>query len=310
MDPHRRAQLERALRFVGEHLDRPILAAEVARAAGWSEFHFHRVFHAEVGESIGRFITRRRLELAALRLAYEPDRSVTDVALSSGYSSPSNFSKAFAAHFGCTPTQVREARVDRPAALDELTRRHGRDLRPEALQSLAPGRTRDERRREAATWNGRVRYESTDGRSFACLAGPGGYDPDDIGRTWVELIERARQLGLVDGAVDAWGVPHDSPDVTAPERCRYHACIPCPVGFPLPAPLFAGRQRPGRYAVFRYDGAASGVGTAYRSVYSCWFPESSLAPADFEPLDRYVGDFPRDGRVEVELWVRVRPRRG
>jgi AraC-like DNA-binding protein len=45
------------------------------------------VFHATLGESIGRFITRRRLELAALRLAYEPDATITAIALDCGYSS-------------------------------------------------------------------------------------------------------------------------------------------------------------------------------------------------------------------------------
>ncbi|WP_437330211.1 helix-turn-helix domain-containing protein [Sorangium sp. So ce381] len=99
-----RPEIERALRFIAANLERPITVADVARAARLSEFHFHRVFHAAVGEPIGRFITRRRLEQSALRLAYEPDRSIMDVALSSGYSSASNFSKAFAAQYhACMP---------------------------------------------------------------------------------------------------------------------------------------------------------------------------------------------------------------
>ena len=78
-DGHR-PEIDRALAFIAEHLARPISVAEVAKAARLSEFHLHRVFHAELGESIGRFITRRRLELAALRLAYEHDASVTAIA--------------------------------------------------------------------------------------------------------------------------------------------------------------------------------------------------------------------------------------
>ena len=103
-----RPRVERALRFIGENLDRPLSVAEVARAAHLSEFHFHRIFAAVMGEPIGRLITRRRLELAALRLAYETERSVTDIALSVGFSSTSNFSKAFSAHFGCAPSRLRQ----------------------------------------------------------------------------------------------------------------------------------------------------------------------------------------------------------
>ena len=75
-----RTEIQHALRFVAEHIDRPMTVAEVAKAVGLSEFHLHRVFHATVGESLGRFITRRRLENAALRLAYEPTVSITPCA--------------------------------------------------------------------------------------------------------------------------------------------------------------------------------------------------------------------------------------
>jgi DNA gyrase inhibitor GyrI len=65
----------------------------------------------------------------------------------------------------------------------------------------------------------------------------------------------------------------------------------------------------GRYAVFRYEGRADGVGDAYREIYSCWFRESSLSPEDYVPFDHYVADFPRDGQIELEMWLRVRARR-
>ncbi len=304
-----RPEIERVLRFIAAHLDRPISVAELARAAHLSEFHLHRVFHAALGESIGRFITRRRLELSALRLAYEPDRSVTDIALSSGYSSSSNFSKAFAGYFGCSPMRVRQPDGAWPAKVGKLAELYGKDFRPEQLYSLPPDLDPDERQREAAEWQARVRFEQSDGMTFACLAGPGGYDVEALERTWRELIMRSQQLGLCGEEVDAWGIAHDSPQLTAPELCRYHACVPCPPEVAVPPPLFRGSMLPGRYAVFRYAGEAASVGDAYRSIYSSWFRESSLAPDDFTPLDHYVGDFPEQGRVELELWFKVRARR-
>jgi AraC family transcriptional regulator len=304
-----RPEIQRALRFIGEHLDRPISVAEVAAAARLSEFHLHRVFHAIVGESIGRFITRRRLEIAALRLAYEPDRSITDIALSSGYSSSSNFSKAFTGYFGCSPTRVREPDATVPPKLGTLTATYGKAFRPESLYAELGELDAAARAREAQRWDASVRFETVDERRFASLASAGGYDVEAVQSTWVELIERAHQLGIASGAVDSWGMAHDSPEVTAPERCRYHACIPCAPSDPLPAPLFESRMAAGRYAVMRYAGPVSGVADAYRSIYSCWFRESSLAPEDFVPLDHYVSDFPEAGQVDLEMWFRVRPKR-
>jgi len=309
MDTGFRPEIERALQFITEHLDSPLTVAQVARAAHLSEFHFHRVFHAVVGEPVGRFITRRRLELAALRLAYEPDRNITDIALSSGYSSTSNFSKAFSAHFGCSPTRVRQPELGLPSAIGRLTAVYGKDFQPSDLYALPPEVAPEERRRRAAEWDARVRFVTTEGLDFACLASPGGYDLATLEQTWSELIGHARQLGLCEEAVDAWGIAHDSPQLTAPEWCRYHACVPCPPDRPLPPPLFRGRLSQGRYAVFRYAGEVAGVELAYRSIYSCWFPESILAPDDFTPIDHYISDEPKDGHIDLELWFKVRPRR-
>jgi AraC family transcriptional regulator len=301
-----RSEIQRALRFVAEHLDQPITVADVARAAYLSEFHLHRVFYAQVGESVGRFITRRRLEQAALRLAYEPAVPITEIALSSGYSSSSNFSKAFAGFFGCSPSQVRTPNSELLPAIGKLAKLYGQHFRPEHLFASLPEHDRAELRRLAEHWNQRVRFSDADALPFACLASPSGYDFAVLQVTWAELIARAAQLGLTHGDVDAWGMAHDSPDLTAPERCQYHACVPCPLGTQLAAPLFAGARSAGRYAVFHYQGPVTGVADAYRSIYSCWFRESSVVPDDYVPLDHHIGNHPKNGQVDVELWLRVR----
>ena len=304
-----RPEVERALAYIARHLGAPMTVGDVARAAHLSEFHLHRVFREAVGETIGRFVTRRRLEVAALRLAYETDRPITDIALASGYSSSSNFTKAFTAYFGVSPSRLRAPTAELPVAVGALTARHGKDFDPADLYTLPPERPADERRAIARDWSDRVRFEDVEARTFACLAGPGGYAIDGLMATWTELITRGRQLGLVPGEeVDAWGIAHDSPDVTASDRCRYDACIPCPPDV-VPAPPLGRVSMPaGRYAVFHWKGPASTLTHDYRAIYSCWFPESSLAPADLEPWDHYVTDWPVDGMIELDAWFRVRPR--
>lgn len=301
-----RPRVERALRYIASHLDGELGLAEVAKQAHLSEFHFHRIFSAVVGEPVGRYITRRRLEVAALRLAYEPARSVTDIALSSGYSSLSNFSKAFAGYFGVSPSRVRRPDPSLPTAIGKLTRTYGREFRPEDLYVLPPDD--DALEQELAALVHELRFETCAGFDVACLASPAGYDMAVVDRTWAELIDRARELGLAEHDVDAWGMSFDSPTLTAPELCRYHACIPCPTGFEPPAPLFRSRVPAGRYAVFHYAGEVAGVDRRVRAIYSLWLPRSSVEVDDFVPIDHYVNDWPVEGQVDFELWIKVRPR--
>jgi AraC family transcriptional regulator len=300
-----RPHLERALRHIADHLERPLSVAEVAKAARLSEFHFHRIFSAVMGEAVGRYITRRRLEVAALRLAYEPDRTVTEIGHSCGYSSTSNFTKAFTAYFGVSPSRVRRPDPDLPIALGKLTRSYGKRFQPLDLHALPPSGS-------GAATSDRVepaRFEHCSGIDVACLASPEGYDFDTLSATWTELIERARQLGICEAAVDAYGIAHDSPQLTAPEFCRYHACVPCSRDTELPAPLFRARIPEGRYAVFAYSGDVEGVESIHRAIYAEWFPRASVAPADFTPIDHYVNDWPVDGRIAFEIWIKVRARR-
>jgi AraC family transcriptional regulator len=304
--PGYRPRVERALQYIANHLDRDLGLAEVAKQAHLSEFHFHRIFTAIVGEPVGRYISRRRLEVAALRLAYEPARSITDIALSSGYSSPSNFTKAFTGYFGVSPSRVRRPDPSLPPALGKLTRMYGREFRPEDLYVLPPDD--DALEEELAALVGELRFENCQGFDVACLASPAGYDLPALERTWAEMVERARELGLAEHEVDAWGIPFDSPMLTAPELCRYHACVPCPTGFEPPAPLFRGHVPAGRYAVFHYAGEVAGVERRVRAIYSLWLPRSSVEVDEFVPIDHYVNDGPVGGHVDFELWVKVRPR--
>ncbi|HEY8121104.1 MAG TPA: AraC family transcriptional regulator [Myxococcota bacterium] len=302
-----RARIERAIRFIRERPSEPLRLRDVARAAALSEFHFHRVFSAVMGESVGHFITRTRLERAAFRLAYEPAASITEVALESGYSSVSNFSKAFSARFGRAPSRVRKPAA-LPAEVGKLVGGAG-GLDPVKLYALPREASAAERERRYRALAGRVRFVRTPALLLACLASADGYEVAAIEAAWAELIERCAQLGIATAdSVDAYGLSFDSPQLTRPELCRYHACVVCPDDAALSPPLFRGEIPAGRYAVFPYAGAASEVERTYRAIYSLWLPRSSLRPDEFVLINHYVTGGPVRGQIEMEIWIKVRAR--
>ncbi|WP_020617304.1 AraC family transcriptional regulator [Paenibacillus daejeonensis] len=100
-------RMQDALSFIEDHITNPLGIEEVAQAAYSSPFHFQRMFRMLTGVSVGEYIRRRRLTLAAQELAVTQAR-VLDVALKYGYESPEAFAKAFRKAHGITPSAARE----------------------------------------------------------------------------------------------------------------------------------------------------------------------------------------------------------
>ena len=65
-------RMHKVLTHIDDHLDEPLELAALADVAHFSAYHFHRLFAAWAGETLGDYIRRRRVEVAALRLATQP----------------------------------------------------------------------------------------------------------------------------------------------------------------------------------------------------------------------------------------------
>ena len=61
-------RMHKVLEHIDRHLDEPLDLAALAEVAHFSPFHFHRLFAAWMGETLGDYLRRRRVELAAMRL--------------------------------------------------------------------------------------------------------------------------------------------------------------------------------------------------------------------------------------------------
>ena len=57
-------RVNRAIDHIVRNLAQPLRLEEVSEAAGFSPFHFHRVFKALLGETLNQFVKRQRLERA------------------------------------------------------------------------------------------------------------------------------------------------------------------------------------------------------------------------------------------------------
>lgn len=85
------------------HFTEAIDLAVLARIAGVSKFHFHRLFSATYGITPGRYLTQRRIERAQ-DLLRSTNLTVTEVCFGVGYSSLGSFSSRFSELVGESPS--------------------------------------------------------------------------------------------------------------------------------------------------------------------------------------------------------------
>ncbi|YCI06853.1 helix-turn-helix domain-containing protein (plasmid) [Ensifer sp. D2-11] len=112
-DSERRAQnalpgskLRRAIAFMAAQLDQPFDLRGLAHAVGMSEFHFSRLFKKATGLSPSLYFIRQRVAKAQ-QLLQETDKTVIEIGLSVGYSSPSHFAQIFRRETGVSPSHYR-----------------------------------------------------------------------------------------------------------------------------------------------------------------------------------------------------------
>jgi AraC-like DNA-binding protein len=107
--PHAAVVRIRLLEHIEANLRNPDLTpATIARMGHVSTRYLHLLFKQQ-GESVRRYVQRRRLEECAriLRDRSRDSKSVTDIACEQGFNSTSQFCRAFREHYGVTPTDYR-----------------------------------------------------------------------------------------------------------------------------------------------------------------------------------------------------------
>jgi AraC family transcriptional regulator len=95
-------EIERLTCFIEDNLDRTISLSELAGIANVSRFHFARIFRQATGMSAMNFVEQSRIRRAQVLLS-ESNLPLVEVALMTGFSDQSHFTRRFSRHVGTTP---------------------------------------------------------------------------------------------------------------------------------------------------------------------------------------------------------------
>lgn len=92
--------------YINEHCTENLKIDDIASIAGFSKYHFTRLFKQIMNISCYEYLINRRL-MYAEQLLVEPDLTIMQVAMKSGFSSLATFNRVFRAKNNCTPSEFK-----------------------------------------------------------------------------------------------------------------------------------------------------------------------------------------------------------
>lgn len=101
------AGLRRMVDWVHDHLDEEITVPGLAKLAGMKIAHLERRVKRVFKMSVGQFVRKARIDLAA-RLLRDSDLEIVEIALRCGYSEQSSLTRQFKSAVGCPPGEFRK----------------------------------------------------------------------------------------------------------------------------------------------------------------------------------------------------------
>lgn len=283
--------LERAIEYIENHLNENISLSDVSKETGYSYYHMTGLFSSVLGESVGRYINRRRLYNASKKLVHS-DQRVIDIALDCGFESPEGFSRAFKAVFGSSPVDYRKAGLD-------LMLNAKRELVPEDVGHIANNISRSPEF---------VMLEET---KVVGLRGTTSLSDNRLPGLWEEFLRFHKDLFVAAGA--GYGICETQRTAyTKDGDVSFSYMVGSPVydfdDLPSSSPLEQKVLQTGRYAVFTYRGTLANLSKTYQYIFGTWLQTTKAEldnREDFEVYKREALSFD-DTNNEVKIYIPVK----
>lgn len=100
-------KLRIVLKYIEQNYMNHITLEDLAHLAGYSTYHFSRIFKKYTNTTFINYLNRRRVKAAEL-LLLENGCSITDAAMQVGFASLTTFNRVFKSITGCTPSEYKK----------------------------------------------------------------------------------------------------------------------------------------------------------------------------------------------------------
>lgn len=274
-----RKQINIIIEYINNHLDGPIELAKLAEISHFSPYHFHRITRAFMGEPIGAYIVRIRLETAARLIRYT-ELPVSEIAYRVGYDVPASLSKSFKQQYGISPMEYRNNKdftIMQTEKKDMPVNIKGPKV------SDIPAK--------------RVIYIKLTGK----------YGDLDFCGSWQRLWQFVKEHKLFSLGIEHIAIYHDDPKVTEGDKLRTDICLVVKKEAKPQGDIGVKEIKAGRFAMFLYQGPYSNLDAVYDTIYGKLLPESGLQLRDYPCYEKYLNnpEKTKPEKLKTEIYVPV-----
>ena len=263
--------------YINNHLDEELDLQKLAEMSNLSTYHFHRIMKAFLGETLGAYIIRVRLETAVRLLRYT-DLPVEQIAYSVGYEMPSSLSKSFKQFYDITPLEYRNNKnfvIMKPVQLNpDLNLKSPKVIDIETKKAIYIRLT-------------------------------GAYSELDFCGAWGKLWAYVKENKLFSAGIEHISIYHDDPKVTNSEKLRTDVCLVLPKPAEPKGEIGMKEIAGGKYAVFSYQGPYTNLGIVYDTIFAQWLPDSGYELRNAPLYEKYINDPSRteEAKLKTEIYI-------
>ncbi|MDF2511364.1 MAG: AraC family transcriptional regulator [Herbinix sp.] len=287
--------------YINQHLGQALSIEELANAAGFSKYHFSRIFQGILQEPLAHYVNRIRMENALFLLAHRADKNMTDIAYELGLSDSAVFSRAFKKYYGISPKEYRKE-YSKNCKESFLLSEYNKDT------------AKKEWKGNPFPVTGQITIENLKETQVAYVRHTGTYET--LAKEYAGLLEtllaHAKKQNFFIGDQN-WvlAMYHDNPEFGEESQFRTSICLTVPEDIHIQEKGILGRMKleGGLYAVGHFQIQQEQYSDAWNYMYQEWIMGSGYVPRNYDPFEVYCNDpYANESHIhEVNIYVPIEP---
>ena len=272
----------------------------LAEIAGFSKYHFSRIFKSILQESILQYVNRIRLEHSLFMLAHRTDKNMTDIAYELGFGDSAAFSRAFKTYYGISPLTYRK-KYSTNCKENIFISEYNKPVKQKKwVKNPFPA-------------TGEIRLETLEEQPVIYVRHIGNYA--SLAKAFPKLIQNlfkaAFEQQLLNDENMVLAMYHDNPEFGQKESFRTSLCMTFPKNCKAAESEEIGIMNldGGLYAIGHFEIKQEQFEDVWDYMYQKWLISSKYLPRDSCPFEVYLNNPNEDSTdiIKVDIYLPIEP---